>query len=264
MRLVEGRPAIGAETPLSGPVSEVLKRLGIERLYRHQARAIDLIRAGTSTVVVAGTAAGKTLCYQVPIAEATVTDPDVTALCLYPTKALAHDQARSFASWAPLGIRADTYDGDTPDRERRRIRRSPGVVLTNPDMLHVGILPFHERWGDFFHRLRYVVVDELHSLRGIFGTHVALVLRRLRRICEHYGSDPVFVFGSATIGNPGPLASALAGREVAVVTGDDSAQGDRWYLLWNPQLVDADEGRRRSALADAVPRPRSCLVQQGS
>lgn len=238
--------------PLHPEVEGLLARRGIDSLYRHQARAIDLIRGGRHTVVVAGTAAGKTLCYQVPIAEARLADPTATALCLYPTKALAQDQARSFSDFGPAGVEAATYDGDTPAEERAAVRRGAGVVLTNPDMLHVGILPHHDRWADFLHRLRFVVVDEVHTMRGIFGTHVAMVLRRLRRLCAHYGSAPTFVFGSATIGNPARLASDLCGLEVAVVDQDDSPRGEQWVALWNPEMTDLEEGRRRSALAEAT------------
>jgi DEAD/DEAH box helicase domain-containing protein len=254
VRHLPPRPAIHADpaTPLLPPVAERLQRLGIDRLYRHQSRALDHIRGGRHTVVVAGTAAGKTLCYQIPIAEAALEDPKSTALCIYPTKALAQDQARSFASMALDGMSVATYDGDTPADERAAIRRSAGVILTNPDMLHVGVLPHHARWADFLHRLRYVVVDELHTMRGIFGTHVAMVLRRLRRLCAHYGSEPTFVFGSATIGNPGPLASGLCGLEVEVIDQDDSPRGEQWVALWNPEMTDPDEGRRRSALSEAT------------
>jgi DEAD/DEAH box helicase domain-containing protein len=254
MRHLAARPAVHAEPSrrLHPQVAERLAELGIERLYRHQARAIDSILAGRHTVVVAGTAAGKTLCYQVPIMEAALEDPRSTAFCIYPTKALSQDQARSFSVVAADQVAAATYDGDTPTDQRSAIRRAANVILTNPDMLHVGILPHHGRWADFFHRLRYVVVDELHTLRGIFGTHVSMVLRRLRRLCHHYGSDPVFVFGSATIGNPGELASRLCGLDVAVVDEDDSPRGEQWVVLWNPEMEDPEEGRRRSALAEAT------------
>ncbi|HEX2152675.1 MAG TPA: DEAD/DEAH box helicase [Acidimicrobiia bacterium] len=254
VRHVPARQAIYAEPAVSlpGPITEQLGSLGIDRLYRHQARALDLIRGGRHTVIVAGTAAGKTLCYQIPIAEAFLADPASTALCLYPTKALAQDQARSFSTMAMEGMSVATYDGDTPPDERPGIRRSAGVILTNPDMLHVGVLPHHGGWGDFLHRLRYVVVDEVHTLRGIFGTHVAMVLRRLRRLCAHYGSEPTFVFGSATIGNPGQLASDLCGLDVEVVDQDDSPRGEQWVALWNPEMTDPEEGRRRSALAEAT------------
>ncbi|HJR93604.1 MAG TPA: DEAD/DEAH box helicase, partial [Acidimicrobiia bacterium] len=254
VRHVPERSAIHADLaePLAAPVASRLMELGLGSLYRHQARAIDLVRAGRNTVVVAGTASGKTLCYQIPIAHAVATDPTTTALCIYPTKALGQDQARSFNALEMPGVVAATYDGDTPTEDRPGIRRAANVILTNPDMAHVGILPSHDRWGDFLHRLRFVVVDELHTLRGIFGTHVSMVLRRLRRVCRHYGSDPTFVFTSATIGNPGQLASDLCGSVVEVVDQDDSPRGEQWVALWNPELTDPEEGRRRSALAEAT------------
>jgi DEAD/DEAH box helicase domain-containing protein len=253
---VPGRGAIHADSdpPLHPVLAGRLAELGIGRLYRHQVRAIEAVRRGEHTTVVAGTASGKTLCYQAPVAEAALADPRTTALAVYPTKALAQDQLRSFDRLRIPGLRVDTYDGDTPAELRTRIRRHPGLVLTNPDMLHVGILPSHARWADFFLRLRYVIVDELHTLRGIYGTHVALILRRLRRIARHYGGEPVFVFTSATIGNPGELASAVCGMPVTVVDADDSPRGDRWVALWNPPPLDGEEGRRRSALGEATDR----------
>jgi len=254
VRHLPARSAVyaGPTRPLAAPVARRLAELGIDRLYRHQARAVDLVTEGRHTVVVAGTASGKTLCYQIPIAEAVASGNGATALCIYPTKALAQDQARSFTALQMPGVAAATYDGDTPNDERAGIRRSANVILTNPDMAHIGILPNHDRWGDFLHRLEYVAVDELHTLRGIFGTHVAMVLRRLRRICRHYGSDPTFVFTSATIGNPGQLAADLCGMDVEVVDQDDSPRGEQWVALWNPELTDPEEGRRRSALAEAT------------
>lgn len=254
VRRLPGTEAITAtsRTPLHPAVLARLSQSGIHSLYRHQARAVDLIRDGNHTVVVAGTAAGKTLCYQLPIADAVADQPKSTALCLYPTKALAQDQSRSFTSLAMGGVVAATYDGDTEREQRTAVRREANVILTNPDMLHVGILPHHERWADFFHRLRYVVVDELHMLRGIFGTHVAMILRRLRRLCEHYGATPTFIFTSATIGNPGQLAGDLCGMEVIVVDQDDSPRSEQWVALWNPEMTDPEEGRRRSAIAEAT------------
>ena len=171
--------------PLPREVRDRVVARGIDRFYAHQAEAIDRLRAGTSVVVSTGTASGKSLCYQVPIVESVVTDRRDTALLVFPTKALAHDQLRALRSWLVPGLRAVTFDGDTDFDDRAWARKNANVVLTNPDMLHVGILPSHQRWATFFMRLRYVVVDELHTLRGIFGSHVAHVLRRLRRICEH-------------------------------------------------------------------------------
>jgi DEAD/DEAH box helicase domain-containing protein len=254
---VRSRPARGAinapvEPPLPSLLTARYAERGIEELYRHQARAIDSIRSGANTVVVAGTAGGKTLCYQAPIVESILDQPKSSALLIYPTKALAQDQLRSFRDLGIPEVNAATYDGDTPADERSRVRRSSNVVLTNPDMLHVGILPSHERWADFLHRLRYVVVDEMHTLRGIFGTHVAMILRRLRRLADMYGADPTFVFGSATIGNPAELASALCGLDVTVIDDDSSPVGEQTIALWNPPVTDIDLNRRRSSLVEST------------
>jgi DEAD/DEAH box helicase domain-containing protein len=254
---VEHRPEragmfMSLDPPLHPLLQARLEDRGVDRLYRHQAKAIRRLRDHVDTVVVAGTASGKTLCYQAPIVEAILAQPKTTALCLYPTKALAQDQLRSFTDLRIPDVKAATYDGDTPPDERARIRRQANVILTNPDMIHVGMLPYHGPWGDFFHRLEFVVIDEMHTLRGIFGTHVAMVLRRLRRICRHYGSDPTFVFGSATIGNPGELASALCGKPVEVIDDDASPRGEQWVAMWNPPVIDEELNRRRSALADST------------
>ncbi len=227
-----------------------LRDRGVERLYLHQAEAIRRVRNGVSTVMVSGTASGKSLGYQVPIAETALTDPKRTALLLFPTKALAQDQLRSLQELRIPGLVPATYDGDTPPDRRRWVRSHANVVLTNPDMLHVGILPNHAAWATFLLRLRYVVVDEMHTFRGVFGSHVALVLRRLRRLAAHYRADPTFVFASATIGNPGPLARRLAGVDVDVVERDDSPSGEKTVALWNPPLRDDD--RRGSPLTEAT------------
>src|SRR4051794_35977861 len=232
---------------LTSPLSpEVDACLPFERLWCHQAEAIDHARAGQSVAVASGTASGKSLCFQVPIAEAVGDDPPGTALLLFPTKALAQDQLRALGALGVPGLVPACYDGDTGPEERAWARRHASVLLTNPDMLHVGLLPHHGRWATFLMRLRYVVVDELHVLRGIFGTHVAHVLRRLRRVCAHYGSDPTFIFGSATIGEPAALASALCGKEAVAVTDDGSPRGERLFALWNPPLLDEDTGTRAS------------------
>lgn len=225
---------------------------GIDRLYGHQVRAITTIRSGRDVVLAAGTAAGKSLCFQVPILEAVIEDPKTTSLLIYPTKALAQDQAASLRRFNLPGAHPAIYDGDTNIGERAGLRKTANLVLSNPDMLHVGILPFHDRWADFFHRLRFVVIDEIHSLRGIFGTHVAFIVRRLRRIANHYGSSPQFILSSATIGNPGELATLLVGTDVAVIDEDDSPGGRRIYALWNPPLIDGDIGRRRSPLGESA------------
>jgi DEAD/DEAH box helicase domain-containing protein len=232
---------------LSAPLPDgVAGCLPFERLWCHQAEAIDRARAGQSVAIATGTASGKSLCFQVPIAEAVMDDPPGTALLLFPTKALAQDQLRSFGSFGIPALVPACYDGDTGPDDRAWIRRNASVVLTNPDMLHVGVLPYHARWATFLMRLQYVVVDELHVLRGIFGTHVAHVLRRLRRVCAHYGSDPTFIFGSATIGEPAALASALCGKDVVAVTDDGSPRGERLFALWNPPLLDEETGTRAS------------------
>lgn len=217
-------------------------------LWSHQAQAIDLARAGRSVVVATGTASGKSLCYQAPIAEA-VRAPvrPGTALIVFPTKALAHDQLRALTALEVPGLAAGAYDGDASPEERTWIRTRANVVLTNPEMLHAGILPHHERWSTFLGRLRYVVVDELHTFRGIFGSHVAQVLRRLRRLALHHGAQPSFVTCSATIGEPAGLAEALTGVPAEAVTDDGSPRGPRTVALWQPPLLDVVTGARASA-----------------
>ncbi|MGH8927549.1 MAG: DEAD/DEAH box helicase, partial [Acidimicrobiia bacterium] len=250
------------ELPIEPVIRTRLEQRGIGALYGHQAEAIGHIRAGRHVVLASGTAAGKSLCFQVPILEATLADPKTTSLLIYPTKALAQDQAGSLRRFNLPEIRPAIYDGDTPTDERASIRRRSNVILTNPDMLHIGILPFHDRWADFLHRLAYVVVDEIHAMRGIFGTHVALILRRLRRLAAHYGSSPTFVLSSATIGNAGDLASLITGLEIVVIDRDDSPAGERFTALWNPGLIDEEDGRRRSALA-AASELASALIGEG-
>jgi DEAD/DEAH box helicase domain-containing protein len=233
--------------------SHLQAALGDLRLWSHQASAIDLAREGRSVVVATGTASGKSLCYQIPIAEAvTDTTRPGTALCLFPTKALAQDQLRSFGSLGVGGLVAATYDGDTRHEDRGWIRRNANVVLTNPEMLHAGILANHGGWARYLRRLRYVVIDELHVLRGVFGTHVAHLLRRLRRLCNHYGSDPSFVFTSATIGAPAELASALCGLDVTEITRDGSPRGRRLFALLDPPVLDDATGVRSSSAAETA------------
>ncbi|CAN5450987.1 DEAD/DEAH box helicase [soil metagenome] len=227
------------DRPLPPFLAERLEELGIDALWSHQAAGIDHLRAGRSTVIATGTASGKSLCYQLPIAEA-VNDPikPGTALALFPTKALAQDQLRAFGHLSAPNLVAATYDGDATPAQRTWARQHANVVLTNPEMLHHGLLPHHGRWATFLMRLRYVVIDELHVLRGVFGTHVAHLLRRLQRLCEHYGSSPTFVFSSATIGAPSELARALCGGEVTEVTDDGSPHGERLVALVDPGRID--------------------------
>lgn len=231
---------------------ERLGLLGIEGLYPHQREAIDLVRAGRDVIVATGTASGKTLVYNLAFAERALTDPRSTALYLFPTKALARDQLRAIRSLRLPQIRAAVYDGDTPRAERPLVRRNANLVLSNPDMLHLGILPDHARWADFLLRLSLVVVDEAHAARGVFGSHVAMILRRLRRLVAHYGGDPRFVLASATIGNPAELAERLVGRPFTAVTEDRSPRGARSFALWNPPITDEVTGERAGALGESA------------
>lgn len=247
---IPARAALFDEVELDPSVREALAARGIERLYRHQAAALGSIRAGRHTVLAAGTSSGKSLAYQIPIAEAAVADKTATSLLLFPTKALSRDQFRALHDFGVPAMVPVVYDGDTDDETRAWARSHANVVLTNPDMLHIGILPGHGRWATFLRRLRFVVVDEVHVLRGVFGSHVGNVLRRLRRLARHYGSDPTFISCSATIGNPGELVSDLLGVEVAVVEQDASPTGTKHVVLWNPEV--GDEDLRRSALAEAT------------
>jgi len=218
----------------------LLERIGIEQLWSHQAEAYDRAIGGESVTVASGTGSGKSLVYQLAIADAITKWPSASSLVIYPTKALAQNQLRSFASLGVPDLVAATHDGDTPPDRRLWIRRNANVVLTNPEMLHVGILPNHQRWSTFLSQLQYVVIDELHVLRGIFGTHVGHILRRLRRIAAHHGAKPTFIFTSATIGQPEALASDLIGSPVGRVDGDASPQPERIVALWSGQAGDPD------------------------
>lgn len=245
------------EPPLPEPLQQALAQLGISRLYSHQAQAVEHVRQGRHTVIVTSTASGKTLCYNLPVLEALLGEPQAKALYLFPTKALAQDQVRGLRrladSHADLGglVRCGTYDGDTPATTRRKLRTEANVVLSNPDMLHQGILPYHSRWGSFFSDLKYVVVDEIHTYRGVFGSNVANVLRRLGRICQHYGSSPTYVMCSATIANPKELAENLVGQRVEIVDCDGSPKGPKRFILWNPPHVDSAKMERRSSNEEA-------------
>jgi DEAD/DEAH box helicase domain-containing protein len=236
--------------PLPVELERALERMGIERLFTHQAQTVGRLRAGIHTVVATGTASGKTLAYHLPVMEALL-DGRV-ALYLSPTKALAQDQLRQIGRFGLEEVRAETYDGDTPTSVRASIRRNANLVLTNPDMLHVGILPHHELWRSFLAKLAFVVIDEAHVLRGIFGSHSALVLRRLRRLAARYGAHPTFALASATIGNPAEHASTLVGLDVEAVTDDGAPTGERRFAFWNPPfLSDSSDGRRRSSNVEA-------------
>ncbi|HEY9458506.1 MAG TPA: DEAD/DEAH box helicase [Gaiella sp.] len=232
-------------------VAAALAAAGVDGLYVHQAETWEVVARGESVVVTTGTASGKSLAFSLPVLDAVARERTARALFLYPTKALAQDQARWLARLGLRGLRPAIYDGDTPIQQRAHVRRSANAILTNPDMLHVGVLPHHDRWGDVLHNLRVVVVDEAHVYRGVFGSHVANVLRRLRRLARAYGADPVFVLATATIANAGPLASALTGLDVRVVSTDTSPRAEREVVLWNPELLDPELGTRASPLGDA-------------
>ncbi len=250
------RPARYAPFPaaLDGALIDALRALHSAPLYTHQAAAVEAALRGENVVVVTGAASGKTLCYNLPVLQSCLHDPQARALYLFPTKALAQDQAAALAELAraldaDLSVR--TYDGDTPSLLRASIRKEGGIILSNPDMLHQGILPHHTRWAGFFENLRYVVLDEMHTYRGVFGSHMANVLRRLRRICRFYGSDPRFICASATIANPRELAEALLEAPVTLVDDDGAPQGEKHIIIYNPPVVDAAMGIRRSYTREA-------------
>ena len=271
------RPASYAEVAggLHPDVARALTAVGMERLYSHQAAAIDQVREGKNIAIVTGTASGKTLCYVVPVVEALLSDPMATMLFIYPTKALAQDQLRGLTAFQEklgLDLLAGTFDGDTPQNQRRKVRDSGNIALTNPDMLHQGILPQHARWNRFFTHLRYVVIDEVHAYRGVFGSHLANVMRRLHRICRHYGSTPQFICSSATIANPREHAERVCGVPMGLVDRDGSPRGPKRFVMWNPPLLDHAArgggpnwrrgGERRSGLGEAV-EVMTALVQEG-
>ena len=243
------------QRPLHPALERQLERLGLLPLYEHQVGAIDALRDGANVIVATPAASGKSLCYHVPVLQALLESRSSRALYLYPTKALAQDQLRKLGELGqglPVPPRCATYDGDTAQEERREIRRSANVVLTNPDMLHLGILPNRHMWRTFFSRLRYVVFDESHVYRGVFGSHVANVIRRLRRVCTLYGADPQFVLCSATIANPGEHAEKLAGAPFEVIDQDSSPFSGKDFLLWNPPLIDEAKMARRSPNTEAT------------
>jgi DEAD/DEAH box helicase domain-containing protein len=251
--LIPARPAVTVPLPewLDPRIRRGLLSRGIDELYVHQAEAIEAVRSGEDVVVVTPTASGKTLCYALPVLQAIAEDPAARALFLFPTKALGQDQVAEFAALAraaELEISTATYDGDTPAPIRSAIRAAGQVVVTNPDMLHAAILPHHTKWFQLFEQLQVIVIDELHTYRGVFGSHVANVLRRLLRLCAHYGSSPVIVCCSATIANPAQLAATLTGRPSRLVDRNGAPSGERHLLLVEPPLLDAATGARGSAL----------------
>jgi DEAD/DEAH box helicase domain-containing protein len=252
-RVLEPLPPRHAPWPegLDPGLVRALRSRGVEALYTHQAAAIAAARAGRNVCVVTPTASGKTLCYNLPVLDAVTRDPTVRALYLFPTKALAADQLhelRSLADAAEMALKTHTYDGDTPPNVRSVVRSAGQVVISNPDMLHAAILPHHTKWFKLFENLRFVVIDELHTYRGLFGSHVANVIRRLRRVCRHYGADPIFICASATIANPRDLAERLLEAPVELVDDNGAPRGRKHILVVNPPVANEQLGVRASAL----------------
>src|SRR4051812_12522311 len=255
-------PARAADyAPFPEDIEERLRHVyrdrGIEQPYTHQAAAIAHAVAGRHVVITTPTASGKTLCYNAPVLSSVLRDPSARALYIFPTKALAQDQlaelhelSDALSRRSNLEIGVYTYDGDTPQDARRAIRGRAHVVLSNPDMVHSGILPHHPRWAKLFENLRYVVIDELHAYRGVFGSHLTNVLRRLRRVCRHYGSNPTFICSSATIANPRELAEALVEQPFELVSESGAPRGEKFFLFVNPPVVNQQLGVRRSYLAE--------------
>jgi DEAD/DEAH box helicase domain-containing protein len=253
---IPARPAQYARFPeyLHPSLRQALAERGIDQLYTHQVAAIEQTHAGHHVVVVTPTASGKTLCYNLPVLDTILRDPQARALYLFPTKALAQDQMTSLhqlVSDLDVDIKTHTYDGDTPASARKLVRSAGHIVVTNPDMLHTGILPHHTKWIKLFENLRYVVLDELHHYRGVFGSHVANVIRRLRRICQFYGSDPLFICCSATIANPAELAARVVGDDVALVDENGAPTGEKHLVFYNPPVVNPQLGLRASSVLEA-------------
>ena len=274
-RTFSARPAQFAPFPddLHPALVDALRARGIGALYTHQATAWQRAQAGQHPVIVTGTASGKTLCYNLPVLDCLLRHPQTRALYLFPTKALAQDQKDTLNQLitanlqSPIPnphseIRVATYDGDTPSDARPAIRTTARLIISNPDMLHIGVLPHHTKWADFFGNLQFVVIDEMHSYRGVFGSHVANVLRRLKRIARFYGASPQFILTSATIANPVELAERLIEEPVALVDDDGAARGARHFLIYNPPVVNRDLGLRRSVLLESV-RLAGDLLQHG-
>jgi DEAD/DEAH box helicase domain-containing protein len=267
VRQIPAREAVFRPMPdwVLNELSEAYRSKGIQELYSHQAATAELVHSGKNVVVVTPTASGKTLCYNLPVLNAVLENPDTRALYLFPTKALAQDQ---LAELHDLAKRLDdcfgvfTYDGDTPNDARKAIRERGHIVLTNPDMLHTGILPHHTKWMRLFENLRYIVLDELHTYRGVFGSHLANVLRRLRRIAQFYGSNPQFICCSATIANPGELASQLIESEVDVVEENGAPAGEKLFVFYNPPMVNRNLGIRRSYINEATRVAKELLARK--
>jgi len=236
--------------------------IGVESLYTHQAEAWEAAARGEHLIVTTGTASGKSLAFNLPVLDALAREPKKRAFYLYPTKALAQDQLRALTGLKIPKLRAAIYDGDTAAERRWQVRKWANLILSNPDMLHIGVLPHHDRWGDVLTNLSYVIVDEAHVYRGVFGSHVSNVLRRLRRLARVYGAEPQFLLASATIANPGELAQALIGDAATVIADDGAPRAERTIALWNPPLTDEELGLRASPLGEAS-RVLAGLVSRG-
>ncbi len=240
-------------TDLPDPLREALSTRGISSLYSHQLSAWTQARAQKNIILATGTASGKTLAYNLPVLAAMLQNPEARALYLFPTKALAQDQLSALnVERLSLNVQAAIYDGDTPQKDRSIIRKSSRIILSNPDMLHTGILPHHSNWSDFFSNLRFIVIDEAHTYRGVFGSHVANVIRRLKRVADFYGAHPQFILASATIGNPKELAQALIEADVELIDNDGSSRGERHFIIYNPPVTDPTLGLRKSSLLESV------------
>ncbi len=262
-RLLPAEPGVFAPFPedLDGRLANALVSRGIEKLYTHQAEVWKEVRAGKNVVVVTPTASGKTLCYNLPVIQALLEDESARGLYLFPTKALSQDQQAELNELTGNGdpenaagfipVKVSTYDGDTPESLRISLRDTGRIIISNPDMLHAGILPNHPKWIKFFSRLKYVVIDEAHAYRGVLGSHVANVIRRLRRIAAFYGASPQFILCSATIGNPKELAESLTGLPVSLVDKNGAPRGEKRIILYNPPIVDAVQGIRRSVVTES-------------
>lgn len=255
-KVIPARPPVYAEFPanLSTSLVEVLKKRGIEKLYSHQSRAIERLGQGGNIVVVTPTASGKTLCYNLPVIQSVIENPEARSLYLFPTKALSQDQYKELHEiTGALGqnIKVYTFDGDTPASARKAIRSSGQIVVTNPDMLHTGILPHHTLWIKLFENLRYIVIDEVHNYRGVFGSHLANLLRRLKRICQFYQSKPQFICCSATIANPLELTENLVGEKFSLIDENGAPQGDKVFYFYNPPVINEELGIRRSSILEA-------------
>lgn len=255
--VIPAREGIYAEFPeyIDDRLTIVLGQRGVRKLYSHQRAAVDSIHQGNDTVIVTPTASGKTLCYNLPVLDAIMKNPSCRALYLFPTKALSQDQLAELMELVnklDVDIKTYTFDGDTPQTARRLIRSAGHIVVTNPDMLHAGILPHHTKWIKLFENLQYVVIDEIHHYRGIFGSHLANVIRRLKRICKFYGSNPLFICSSATIANPDELAERIVGRKVSLINENGAPSGEKHFIIYNPPVINRQLGIRKSSLNESL------------